>query len=148
MDPVTCHILDTTIGKPATNVTVQLFYIAPFLSFAEDERAYELPYNNEPFAMSKTDADGRIKNWTINPSFTSAQKARIGITSSWSELKPGIYKCMFLTGSYFHRQGDTVATRTFFPYVEITFEIGNPPDSHYHIPLLLSNHSFTTYRGS
>lgn len=147
-DPITCHILDTTVGKPARGVTVQLFYIAPSVSYTQEDKAYELPYNTDPFAMSKTDADGRIKNWTLNPTLTGDQKAQIGISKSWADLKPGIYKCTFLTGSYFHRQGESATPRTFFPYVDITFEIGNPPDAHYHIPLLLSNHSYTTYRGS
>ncbi|KAI9602291.1 hypothetical protein H4Q26_001578 [Puccinia striiformis f. sp. tritici PST-130] len=36
---------------------------------------------------------------------------------------------------------------SFYPFVEITFEIKDPTE-HYHIPLLLSPYAFSTYRGS
>ena len=32
-------------------------------------------------------------------------------------------------------------------YSQITFEVANPQE-HYHIPLLISPYSYTTYRGS
>ncbi|KAF6063794.1 HIUase/Transthyretin family protein [Candida albicans] len=81
--------------------------------------------------MAKTDNDGRIKQWIINP---NGDFQNLGIN------KNSIYKAKFLTGKYF--------LLTFFPFVEISFIIDNPPDNHYHIPLLLSNYSYTTYRGS
>lgn len=37
--------------------------------------------------------------------------------------------------------------KCFYPWVEIIFEIENPKE-HYHIPLLISPYSYTTYRGS
>ena len=111
--------------------------------------------------MAKTDNDGRIKQWIINP---NGDFQNLGITKnssknnhqSQNDLKPGIYKAKFLTGKYFlllaqNQQGSTSGGdggRTFFPFVEISFIIDNPPDNRYHIPLLLSNYSYTTYRGS
>ena len=35
----------------------------------------------------------------------------------------------------------------FYPYASIVFEI-NEPESHYHVPLLISGFGFSTYRGS
>lgn len=97
--------------------------------------------------MGKTDNDGRIKQWVPNPSIDSAQASIIGFEDNkWSVLKPGIYKIKFLTGKYFHELN--ASNRTFFPFVEILFQVENPPDHHYHVPLLLSNHSYSTYRGS
>lgn len=143
VDPITCHILDTTRGKPASGVTCSIYYIAPVVTNKSDEESYDVS-NNVPFAMSKTDQDGRIKNWVFNPKLKSSD---IGIDNNvWSTLKPGIYKIKFLTGKYFNDLSDSA--RTFFPFVEIIFTIDSPPDNHYHIPLLLSNHSYTTYRGS
>jgi len=55
----------------------------------------------------------------------------------------GLYKIVFKTKEYFERTG----RKSFYPWVEITFEIINP-EEHYHIPLLISPYSFTTYRGS
>lgn len=57
-------------------------------------------------------------------------------------LSPGIYRMTFETSAYFTQQG----LKSFYPYVQITFEVSDP--RHYHIPLLLSPYGFTTYRGS
>jgi 5-hydroxyisourate hydrolase len=59
------------------------------------------------------------------------------------ELLPfGIYKLSFDTKHYF----DAMEAATFYPAVEIIFEIKTA--EHYHIPLLLSPFGYSTYRGS
>ncbi|CAI5758078.1 unnamed protein product [Candida verbasci] len=133
VDPITCHILDTTLGKPASNVIVQLYHVSDTSETAKIQQ----------FAISRTDNDGRIKNWTFDQN--NADNEKYGIQGNqWVKLVPGVYKIKFLTGKYFINQNNN---RTFFPYVEIIFQVDDP-DEHYHIPLLLSNHSYTTYRGS
>lgn len=124
VSPITCHILDTTLGRPASGVHCELTHITTSQS--------------TPVATALTDTDGRIKNWKlIDPS---------NKTTNWitEELRPGIYKVRFNTSEYF------VANKreTFFPFVDIVFEIAGKPDNHYHIPLLLSNYGYSTYRGS
>jgi 5-hydroxyisourate hydrolase len=57
-------------------------------------------------------------------------------------LQQGIYKIRFETKDYF----DKNQVQTFYPYVEIIFEIAST--DHYHIPLLLNPFGYTTYRGS
>lgn len=57
-------------------------------------------------------------------------------------LAGGTYKLTFFTQFYFDQTGTT----TFYPYVEIVFQINSP--THYHIPLLISPFGYTTYRGS
>ncbi|SGZ56037.1 CIC11C00000004120 [Sungouiella intermedia] len=147
VDPITCHILDTSLGKPAAGVTCSIFFLSPLISDRGDASSYDISTLPEPFAMGKTDNDGRIKQWVPNPSIDSAQASIIGFEDNkWSVLKPGIYKIKFLTGKYFHELN--ASNRTFFPFVEILFQVENPPDHHYHVPLLLSNHSYSTYRGS
>ncbi|CAK9439642.1 uncharacterized protein LODBEIA_P37420 [Lodderomyces beijingensis] len=131
-DPITCHILDTHRGKPAASVLVQLFTIS---SITND-------FNKIPFAQAKTDADGRVTSWTFDPDVN--YNATGVLNGRWEKLVPGQYKMKFLTSKYFKEQGG----ETFFPYVEITFEVGEGKGDHYHIPLLLSNYSYTTYRGS
>jgi 5-hydroxyisourate hydrolase len=54
----------------------------------------------------------------------------------------GQYKMKFETKPYFDQQ----AIPTFYPYIEIIFEIKTI--EHYHIPLLLSPFGYSTYRGS
>jgi len=57
-------------------------------------------------------------------------------------LPLGNYKLRFETKEYFDKQ----LLQTFYPHIEITFEIKNI--EHYHIPLLLNAFGYTTYRGS
>lgn len=57
-------------------------------------------------------------------------------------LEPGIYKMRFETGEYFNKEG----IESFYPFVEIIFNITTK--EHYHIPLLISPHGYSTYRGS
>ncbi|TMS13396.1 5-hydroxyisourate hydrolase [Larimichthys crocea] len=55
----------------------------------------------------------------------------------------GVYKIRFETAQYWESMGETC----FYPYVEIIFTIDDPGQK-YHIPLLLSRFSYSTYRGS
>ncbi len=55
---------------------------------------------------------------------------------------PGIYKLKFETKEYF--ENDSIGT--FYPFVEIIFEIKDK--EHYHVPLLLNPYGYSTYRGS
>jgi len=57
-------------------------------------------------------------------------------------LEKGIYKLRFETKDYFDKQG----MQTFFPFIEIVFNIQS--SEHYHVPLLLNPFGYSTYRGS
>lgn len=76
-------------------------------------------------ASATTDSDGRIGEMTTEP------------------LVAGIYHLVFDTGSWFADN----AIRGFYPEIDICFEI-NDPALHYHVPVLLSPYSYSTYRGS
>ncbi len=80
----------------------------------------------EPLAQGTTDSDGRLR--TLLPD---------------GALVTGIYRLRFDTGGYFGRLG----SETFYPCVEVQFEIRNPAQ-HYHVPLLISPFGYSTYRGS
>jgi 5-hydroxyisourate hydrolase len=54
----------------------------------------------------------------------------------------GVYRLTFATGNYLSQQGRA----SIYPEVTITFKCGQ--EAHYHLPLLLSDNSYTTYRGS
>jgi 5-hydroxyisourate hydrolase len=73
-----------------------------------------------------TDDDGRLR--TLTPE---------------GPVSPGTYRIRFQTAAYFAAQG----TPGFFPLVEIQFTVLDGTQ-HYHVPLLLSPFSFSTYRGS
>ncbi len=58
------------------------------------------------------------------------------------EAKQGIYRITFSTGEYLAQKGRT----SLYPEISITFICSGK--EHYHLPLLLSDNSYTTYRGS
>lgn len=73
-----------------------------------------------------TDQDGRIK-------------------ALWPEkaAAPGDYRVIFKTGQYF----ESKKLDTFFPEIPVEFHISKT-NEHYHVPLLLSQYGYSTYRGS
>lgn len=79
-------------------------------------------------AKGRTNSDGRTAN--------------MGHDDSGS-LKPGNYQLRFDTGAYWKKRN----VSGFFPSVTITFEVTDAAE-HFHVPLLLSPFSFSTYRGS
>ncbi len=59
-----------------------------------------------------------------------------------SDLPEGIYRLTFFIGEYMGRAG----RKSMYPEIGVTFTCGAEP--HYHLPLLISDNSYTTYRGS
>ena len=62
------------------------------------------------------------------------------VQGAWSA---GVYRITFDTAAYFDAQG----IQGFYPVVKVVFEV-TEPDSHHHVPLLLSPFGYSTYRGS
>lgn len=62
-------------------------------------------------------------------------------------FETGVYELVFAAGDYLRETGQAGADPLFLDEVPIRFGISDP-DSHYHVPLLLSPFSFSTYRGS
>ena len=72
---------------------------------------------------SVTDSDGRCRDLT-------------------EEATQGLNRLTFFTGSYLREKG----RGTIYPEITITFTCSG--EAHYHLPVLLSDNSYTTYRGS
>ena len=62
-------------------------------------------------------------------------------------LKPGRYQLVFHVGDYFVAQGLPVSDPPFIDQVPLAFGIADA-QAHYHVPLLVSPWSYSTYRGS
>ncbi|KJE95664.1 hypothetical protein CAOG_06091 [Capsaspora owczarzaki ATCC 30864] len=121
--PLTTHILDTTLGRPAANVPLRL------------ERASAVP-------SSPSLASVGSETWEVLATGVTNQDGRCpGLLSG--RITPGRYRMTFDTNSYFA----STNTEGFYPYVQIVFSISDTT-SHYHIPLLLSPYGYSTYRGS
>ncbi|NQW11497.1 MAG: hydroxyisourate hydrolase [Alphaproteobacteria bacterium] len=63
------------------------------------------------------------------------------------EFAAGVYELRFMAGDYLKNQDGGLAEPLFLDVVPIRFGIADP-DSHYHVPLLLSKFGYSTYRGS
>ncbi|KAI1336096.1 putative transthyretin-like protein [Xylariaceae sp. FL0016] len=125
-DIITCHILDTSVGRPAKGVRVKLEGgHAPLKTFE-----------------SLTDDDGRIKAWLpYSAPHASGDVPTFSLDDVLGEVEAtSTWTLRFDTGAYFGIEN------TFFPEVAVTFSVHK--GQHYHVPLLLSPYSYTTYRGS
>ena len=60
-----------------------------------------------------------------------------------SEFEISVYEIIFHVGGYFEEAGDP----PFLDEVPVRFGISDP-EAHYHVPLLASPWSYSTYRGS
>jgi 5-hydroxyisourate hydrolase len=115
---LTTHVLDITRGGPAEGVRVELYEFA-----ASGGRAL--------VADVLTNADGRTDVPVI----------------SASHARAGSFELIFHAGDYFRRQGAKTSDPPFLDLVPIRFAIADP-GAHYHVPLLVSPWSYSTYRGS
>jgi len=62
-------------------------------------------------------------------------------------LQTGIYELDFAAGDYFAALGLALPQPRFVDVVTLRFGIADA-DAHYHVPLLVSPYSYSTYRGS
>jgi hydroxyisourate hydrolase len=115
---VTTHVLDVTSGWPAQGVRVELYELAD-----GSERKF--------VADVTTNADGR----TDKP-LMSADQARAGR-----------FELIFHAGDYFRRRRSELADPPFLDLIPIRFGVADP-QAHYHVPLIVSPWSYSTYRGS
>jgi 5-hydroxyisourate hydrolase len=63
------------------------------------------------------------------------------------EFTAGTYRLVFSAGAYFAAQGLVVPQPAFVDEVTLNFGVADA-DAHYHVPLLVSPYSYSTYRGS
>ncbi|KAL7593866.1 uric acid degradation bifunctional protein TTL isoform X1 [Lactuca sativa] len=121
--PITTHVLDIARGCPAGGIEVLL-------------EMYTSQKSGPVFGQSGDDM------WTFQGSSATDKDGRSGqLMKIVNELTPGVYRISFNTGKY-NPDG-------FFPFVSIVFEVkASQKMEHFHVPLLLSPFSFSTYRGS
>jgi len=80
---------------------------------------------------------------TVTNSDGRTDKPLIGAT----EARAGRFELLFHAGDYFRREGSKLADPAFLDVIPIRFAIADP-GAHYHVPLLVSPWSYSTYRGS
>jgi len=130
MGRLTTHILDTAAGKPAAGVRLQLRRVNPVDAVSPVGPANASSPDAAPLRTTHSNADGRG-----------------GILLEGSEFVPGVYELDFHMGEYFRRAGLTLPDPPFIDIVTLRFGIADA-EQHYHVPLLASPWSYSTYRGS
>jgi 5-hydroxyisourate hydrolase len=63
-----------------------------------------------------------------------------------AEFQTGEYELVFFAGDYLRGQGTKLPSPAFLDIVPLRF--GMAEKTHYHVPLLISPYSYSTYRGS
>jgi len=84
------------------------------------------PASNDPIALATTDIDGRIAVWRNK-----------------YELSQGIWRLRFNVSDWLEAQ----KRRYFFANIELAFKVDSV-DENYHVPLLLNEFGYSSYRGS
>jgi len=116
---LTTHVLDITHGCPAANLAIVLWSVHPESG------------QKTLIKTVMTNADGRTDSPLL----------------SGEEFAVGVYELEFAIGPYFAARDSTLPHPPFLNRVPIQFGIADL-NSHYHVPLLASPWSYTTYRGS
>jgi 2-oxo-4-hydroxy-4-carboxy-5-ureidoimidazoline decarboxylase len=112
------HVLDTHGGRPAEGVAVELFELSAAGELALITRAV-------------TNRDGRTDGPLIGG----------------RPLPIARYELRFHVADYFTARGTPQADPPFLDAVPVAFSVAEP-EGHYHVPLLVTPWSYTTYRGS
>lgn len=118
MGRLSTHVLDTAHGTPAQGVVIDVHIL-------EADGSWRL------LKQTRTNADGR----TDQPLLAG------------DEFQTGTYMLSFHVGEYFKRRDSALTDPPFLDIVPLRFMIANQ-DGHYHVPLLASPWSYSTYRGS
>jgi 5-hydroxyisourate hydrolase len=129
--PITCHVLDTLSGTPASNLNTVLTLLTPRLS------SEEVPLSGVIF-HAVTNEDGRVKEWIPDTKFSiqeMMEKFDDGDKSAWS--------IKFDIGNWYQER----KIECFWPEIEVKFYV-KKGTRHYHVPVLVGPWTYTTYRGS
>lgn len=99
------------------------------------------PATNVKISLSKQDDSGKWE--TIDEKFTD-ENGRIKdfLKESKDVDNKGIYRLTYYVKPYFEKLNQS----SFYPFIEVVFEIKD--DNHYHVPITLSPFGYSTYRGN
>ena len=112
------HVLDTMHGTAAAGMAVALY---------------------------TTDGDTAtlVKEFVLNHDGRNPD----GLLYDSASLKRGTYRLVFDVAGYFKSKGVALPDPAFLNKVTLDFGVAHP-EQHYHVPLLVSPWSYSTYRGS
>lgn len=112
------HVLDTMHGTPASGMQVTLY-------------------------TTHGDKATLVKTFTLNDDGRNPD----GLLYDSASLRSGTYRLIFDVAGYFKSRGVALPQPSFLDKVSIDFGVAHT-NEHYHVPLLVSPWSYSTYRGS
>jgi 2-oxo-4-hydroxy-4-carboxy-5-ureidoimidazoline decarboxylase len=112
------HVLDVQAGRPAAGIGVEL-------------RELRVAGDHRILWQGETNDDGRTATPLIDA----------------MPIPAGHYEIAFSVGAYFARAGAALADPPFLNVVPVRFAIAEP-EGRYHVPLLVTPWSYSSYRGS
>jgi len=118
MGRLTTHVLDTANGRPGNGMAIDLYRRT-----ADGDRVH--------IKRVETNTDGRVDGPVLEGDAFAA----------------GVYEFEFFAGEYFRSAGTALPEPAFVDVALVRFGIADP-SQHYHVPLLVSPWSYSTYRGS
>lgn len=122
---ITCHVLDTVSGRPASAIPVKLKLVSP-------------AHTTTAHWTASTNNDGRVSTWSSSADINHVVAK---VKDEMADEDQMVWSLTFDTEAYFGKG------KTFWPEVELRF-VAKKEEAHYHVPLLLGPWSYTTYRGS
>jgi 5-hydroxyisourate hydrolase len=112
------HVLDTMHGTPAAGMAVELH-------------------------TTQGDTATLVKRFVLNADGRNPD----GLLYDNASLKTGTYRLVFDVAGYFKSRGVELPEPPFLNKVSLDFGVADA-SAHYHVPLLASPWSYSTYRGS
>ena len=112
------HVLDTMHGCPAAGMGAALY-------------------------TTQGESATLVKRFTLNADGRNPD----GPLYDNASLKKGTYRLVFDVAGYFKAKGVALPDPSFLNQVSLDFGVADP-QQHYHVPLLVSPWSYSTYRGS
>ncbi|MEL6468312.1 MAG: hydroxyisourate hydrolase [Cyanobacteria bacterium J06623_4] len=127
------HVLDTANGCPAADMEIALWQLGQLpQGFASETNLKQFRASRQLIKTARTNQDGRTDSPLLEK----------------EAFQLGYYEIVFAVGDYFKEAKSAVATpHAFLNWVPIQFGIADL-EAHYHVPLLVSPWSYSTYRGS
>ncbi|EBB0848863.1 hydroxyisourate hydrolase [Salmonella enterica subsp. enterica serovar Ramatgan] len=99
-----------------------------------------VPSEGVTVVLDKKEGDKWVK---LNSAVTSQDGRINALYPAGQEINPGDYRVTFETGKYYADHNED----TFFPEIPVIIHVPKAGE-HYHVPLLLSQYGYSTYRGS
>lgn len=112
------HVLDTMHGTPAGGMKVRLY-------------------------TTRGEEAMLVKSFTLNDDGRNPD----GMLYDSASLQAGTYRLVFDVAGYFKARGVALPEPAFLNQVALDFGVADT-SQHYHVPLLVSPWSYSTYRGS